>query len=336
MSVSSHRLSCALHGVRACRAYSGRPTREQASSAYSSSFFLSAVMASIIAGASVTSGTARTQAACGVSGSHACARKARRDRWRDGRRTVIAGRVLLAGRTLLRDLRELDGAVLDVEGEALAALIPQLAHRTRVVERHAKRAGDAATRVAHHRDEAALLVDTLVLGPSVHHRAIVDAINDHFVDAKRLEVFRLLKVAWHLPRGSGRGESSRQADNNDLLAGDALGEIDLGRRKPEVELERRHLGADKHRRRRQERRHKSNHHARQSTVMRRRTGLRPSNSTAPIPGRTVGGPLEEPCRSIPDPSLSAYRDFSVKTVAGEGYNLLPKSLGFVVMSPISG
>ena len=62
------------------------------------------------------------------------------------------------------------------------------------------RAGEAAARVAHHCEEAALLVHALVLSPSVHHRAIVDAVDDHLVDAELLEVLCGRNVARHLPR----------------------------------------------------------------------------------------------------------------------------------------
>ena len=151
-------------------------------------------------------------------------------RWNDrigGAHTVISCRVLLARRTDLGDTHNLDGAVVDVEGKALATLVPEHLHRSRVVERHAERAGEAAARVAHHCEEAALLVHALVLSPSVHHRAIVDAVDDHLVDAERLEVLLRLKVARHLPRRSGGRESARKADNDHFLAGDTLGQVDL-------------------------------------------------------------------------------------------------------------
>ena len=77
----------------------------------------------------------------------------------------------------------------------------------------------------------------LILCPSLHHRAVVDAVDDDFVDAERLEVRLLLKVPWHLPRGSGGGEGARKTEEDDLLVGNTLGEIDLLGREAEVEDE---------------------------------------------------------------------------------------------------
>ena len=89
-------------------------------------------------------------------------------------------------------------------------------------------------------------MNLLILCPSLHHRAVVYAVYDDFVDAERLEVRLLLKVPWHLPRGSGGGERAWKTDEDDLLVGNTLSEIDLLGREAEVEDEARvDLGSDK-------------------------------------------------------------------------------------------
>ena len=73
----------------------------------------------------------------------------------------------------------------------------------------AERLGQSRLHVSHKLDEVRAR-EALVLLPRLHHRAVVDAVDDDFVDAERLEVRLLLKVPWHLPRGSGGGECARQ------------------------------------------------------------------------------------------------------------------------------
>ena len=51
----------------------------------------------------------------------------------------------------------------------------------------------------------------------LHHRAVVDAVHQHLVDPRLLELVLLLKISGDLRLGSRRRESAGQADNNNAL-----------------------------------------------------------------------------------------------------------------------
>ena len=74
---------------------------------------------------------------------------------------------------------------------------------------------------------------------------VIDAVYDDLVDANCLESIHVLKVAWHLPCGSGRREGAWEAEQNYLFVLDALRERDLLWRKTVIEDELvRHLRAN--------------------------------------------------------------------------------------------
>eukprot|EP00326_Haptolina_ericina_P012681 CAMPEP_0181213518 /NCGR_PEP_ID=MMETSP1096-20121128/24945_1 /TAXON_ID=156174 ORGANISM="Chrysochromulina ericina, Strain CCMP281" /NCGR_SAMPLE_ID=MMETSP1096 /ASSEMBLY_ACC=CAM_ASM_000453 /LENGTH=194 /DNA_ID=CAMNT_0023305157 /DNA_START=326 /DNA_END=910 /DNA_ORIENTATION=- len=130
---------------------------------------------------------------------------------------VIACRVIGP----LGDLDELHNPVFNVESKALAPPDDTFPIRAGVDQLHPEAFGEDSRRVAHHRDEL-LLVDTLVLRPGIHHRAIVDTVDDHLIDAELLQGVHFLKIARHLTRGSGGRKSAGKPDDEDLLARNTL------------------------------------------------------------------------------------------------------------------
>merc|ERR1719191_1362340 len=91
-------------------------------------------------------------------------------------------------------------------------------------------------RVAHHLDVLGAR-DSLVLGPSGHHRAVVHTVDNHLIDAERLELVSIVLVARDLAAGSGGRKCAGQAHQYHLLARDAVGDVDLLRREAKVQLD---------------------------------------------------------------------------------------------------
>jgi len=96
---------------------------------------------------------------------------------------------------------------IDDEGSvALAAQISEVGHRTWVRHLHPERLGQLGASVREERHDRAS--DALVLRPAVHHRAVVDAVDQHLLDPGCLELVLSCKVspAVHIgKKGSERG-----------------------------------------------------------------------------------------------------------------------------------
>ena len=152
-------------------------------------------------------------------------------RWRaSGLRAVVASRIVVR----LRNTHRLDLAVNNVQRVALAAVPQPLALRAGVVELHTQRFGQRRCRVTHERQQRGV-VDLLVRRPSLHYRAIIDAVHQHFVNTRVLEFVLFLEVSRDLRGGSRGRERTGQAQQDDLLAGATLRQVDLLRREPKVE-----------------------------------------------------------------------------------------------------
>ena len=62
--------------------------------------------------------------------------------------------------------------------------------------------------------------DLLILGPSLHHGRVVDAVDVDVVDARLADLVACLLVSRHLVLGSGGREGARKADDDHLLIDD--------------------------------------------------------------------------------------------------------------------
>jgi len=60
----------------------------------------------------------------------------------------------------------------------------------------------------------------------LHDGRIVYTVNDNLLDSGGLESFLILKVSRNLLCGSGGGECTWKTDNNDILSGAVIGDID--------------------------------------------------------------------------------------------------------------
>ena len=79
-------------------------------------------------------------------------------------------------------------------------------------------------------DQSGGTSDLLVLGPSAHDRRVVDAVDHHLVDSLLAELVASVLVSGNLHLGSGGRESARKADDDDLLVGNVLGDVERRRR----------------------------------------------------------------------------------------------------------
>ena len=131
----------------------------------------------------------------------------------------------------------LDGAVHNAGGVALAATDDADRGGSGMGQLHAERVGELGVRITREHHERGVGVDLLVLGPRLHHGAVIDAVDEHAVHARGLEIVLVLKVSGDLDGGSGRSESAREADEEDLLALAELSEVDLLGREPVVQLD---------------------------------------------------------------------------------------------------
>lgn len=152
-------------------------------------------------------------------------------------RVVVTRRILLPFRPrALGHADNLGDAINKVDSKALAARGrgPEKAVRARVVEDHPERFRELTCRIAHEQNEFGP-GNTLVLGPSFHHRTIVHTEDNDLIDPEVLELVSVLAVARNLAVGSGGCESARQAHEDDLLTHDAFGDVDVLRRETMVQ-----------------------------------------------------------------------------------------------------
>mmetsp|Transcript_125195 Transcript_125195/g.220442 ORF Transcript_125195/g.220442 Transcript_125195/m.220442 type:complete len:252 (+) Transcript_125195:139-894(+) len=132
------------------------------------------------------------------------------------------------------DLEGLDDTIVHVKRMALAPWLPQHRSWPRVRHGDAKRFCERPLCVCHECEHGAL--DTLVLGPCLHHSTIVYAEHNYLINALGFQVFLSLQVARDLPCGSGGCESTWQANQDHFLALHTLCDVDFFWRKAEIDL----------------------------------------------------------------------------------------------------
>ena len=93
-------------------------------------------------------------------------------------------------------------------GVALASFDQAKALWPRMVELHTQRFGELRVWVAHEVDEGR--VAALVKFPGVHHRSVVDTVDNHLVNTQILQLILMLKESRYLDGGSGRCECTRK------------------------------------------------------------------------------------------------------------------------------
>jgi len=145
---------------------------------------------------------------------------------------LISGRIKIGilGKSLVLDL-----TVVNIQGITLAAADQSLADRAGVGHDHVKVLGEVSVRVGVKGDVG--VNDLLVLGPSLHDGWVVDAVDHDFLDTDGLQFVFGREVSRNLTCGSGRGESTRQSNNDYLLALGVFKNIDLLGFKVREELE---------------------------------------------------------------------------------------------------
>jgi hypothetical protein len=67
----------------------------------------------------------------------------------------------------------------------------------------------------------------LICCPSFHDGGVIYTVNDDLLNTSGLESFLLLKVTWYLRVGSGGSKGAWEANEDDLLSGAVIGDIDL-------------------------------------------------------------------------------------------------------------
>eukprot|EP00930_Biecheleria_cincta_P065957 TRINITY_DN5189_c0_g3_i1.p1 TRINITY_DN5189_c0_g3~~TRINITY_DN5189_c0_g3_i1.p1 ORF type:complete len:173 (+),score=15.80 TRINITY_DN5189_c0_g3_i1:125-643(+) len=106
-------------------------------------------------------------------------------------------------------LHTLDSAILDDEYESLASRVAKGVQRTWMVHAHSNCFRELAPCVGKESDDRTLHL--LILGPRLHHCAIIHTVNQHLVNSLLLQLSLLGKVARHLHCRSARSECTRQA-----------------------------------------------------------------------------------------------------------------------------
>ena len=139
----------------------------------------------------------------------------------------VISRGIVRASLVLGHLDHLDDAVDDVHAEALAPVGAELTHRSGVVEGHAERCGELGVWVSEEGDVGS--GDLLVHRPRAHHRRVIDAVHEHFVDSGSLEFVLSREISRDLARGSGGCEGAGEADHDGLLAREARGGVHLCR-----------------------------------------------------------------------------------------------------------
>ena len=145
-----------------------------------------------------------------------------------GLREAVTGRVDFAIGALLGDLKDLDLAIDDVDGGALAPLrveaeriVGALARAVRFAlarQHDAERLGQGRLRVGDELDQFRGR-EALILFPALHHRAVVDAEDVDLLDPRRLKPavnFGLLESR-DLASRSGRRERTRERYEKHLM-----------------------------------------------------------------------------------------------------------------------
>mmetsp|Transcript_44807 Transcript_44807/g.129605 ORF Transcript_44807/g.129605 Transcript_44807/m.129605 type:complete len:219 (+) Transcript_44807:223-879(+) len=119
----------------------------------------------------------------------------------------------------------LDNAVVDNKHKALAPGVAESMLWPGMVHAHADGLRELAPRVRQESDDRAF--HALILRPSLHHSTVVDAVDQHLIDALLLQLSLLAQIARDLHRGSAGREGAWQTQNDHLLALRALGHVDL-------------------------------------------------------------------------------------------------------------
>mmetsp|Transcript_129290 Transcript_129290/g.402163 ORF Transcript_129290/g.402163 Transcript_129290/m.402163 type:complete len:256 (+) Transcript_129290:236-1003(+) len=141
---------------------------------------------------------------------------------RDGALGVVVSRGVVCR---LAHRHVADDAIVAHEDEALAAPAAERVPRPGVRHEHADGLRELAPRVGKEGDDGAL--HALVLGPRLHHGAVVHAVDEHLVDAGLLQLRGPVQISRNLHRGSAGGESPWQAHDDHLAALRALGHVHL-------------------------------------------------------------------------------------------------------------
>mmetsp|Transcript_55875 Transcript_55875/g.90393 ORF Transcript_55875/g.90393 Transcript_55875/m.90393 type:complete len:247 (+) Transcript_55875:126-866(+) len=131
------------------------------------------------------------------------------------------GRVAIAGRVTrpLCDIQNLDHAVVDVHGEALAARVAKEAGRW--LDGELECLGEFAAGVTHEGEHGAFAL--LILRPGLHHCAVIHRHDDDFVHTLPPQRVLTREVAWNRLGGAGGREGSWKSHHDHLLSCAALG-----------------------------------------------------------------------------------------------------------------
>mmetsp|Transcript_2436 Transcript_2436/g.6537 ORF Transcript_2436/g.6537 Transcript_2436/m.6537 type:complete len:264 (-) Transcript_2436:138-929(-) len=155
-------------------------------------------------------------------------------------RSVVPGRIVLR----LGDPLDLDRAVHDVEGKALAAVDESDHLGTGGRQLHVQGLGDASVGIGKEVEDVILVgrrvpeaLDALVLRPGRHDGAIVHTVDHDIVHTQRLERFLIGQVTGYLATGSGRRKGSGESHQQDVLSREAIVERDALGGKAVVEVE---------------------------------------------------------------------------------------------------
>lgn len=124
----------------------------------------------------------------------------------------------------LTDNGGLDLLVVNMEGETLAPTDDSDGRWTGVGHFHTQSLGKSRSWIGYECDHGSF--NSLVLAPCLHDGRIVYTVNDDLLDSGGLESFLILKVSRNLLCGSGRGECAWKTDDDNVLPGAVIGDVD--------------------------------------------------------------------------------------------------------------
>lgn len=141
-----------------------------------------------------------------------------------------SGRLSVSGRIVgrLGDPDGLGDSVFEDDGEALGAAGAEDRGGSFGSHLEIERTSQERLGISEKRDHRSR--DTLILGPRLHDREVVDAVNQNLIYPRLLQSILLCEVVGDILRGSGGREGAGQTDDHHFLASDHLvkGGADVG------------------------------------------------------------------------------------------------------------
>jgi len=156
-----------------------------------------------------------------------------------GRGAGHLGEIVTSGVTsLLGHFEQPDDTIFEVNGRALAATVQAFGLWPGMIKLDIKHIRELTRGIGHESNKTIGFIDVLLGGPGLHHRAVVDAKHDDFVDSLLFKIVRSLNIAWNLNVGSGRGIGAGKGNQQHVFSGNSLPQIDFFGWKTKIQIDR--------------------------------------------------------------------------------------------------